>query len=176
MTNLKRCDKMTEKDVSKDEMYKIQRKFAVNGFNSTWDYLDKAKLSDDEELEMLELAHSSRYHWSAIGQPKNFAIGDWQVSRAYAKINEGNLSLKYAKRCLKTTLDNKLEPNYLSAYEGIARAYAVLNDFKKASEYIAKAEQELTKVTDEEDRKIYAPQIAETKSMIKGFSNKSFEP
>ena len=146
-----------------DETHK---KFAKQCFNSTWDYLDKASLTPEEELKMLNLAHASRFHWSVVGTPNNNAVGDWQVSRVYAKLNEGKVSLKYAQSCLQLTLDNKIEELYLSAYEGIARAYAVLKDFQKAKMFILKAEEELKKVSDKEDREIYEPQITETKSMI----------
>lgn len=146
-----------------DEFHK---KFGKDCFNSCWNYLDKNSLSPEEELQMLGLAHASKYHWSFVGQPINFAISDWQISRAYAKINEGILSLKFAQSCLDITLNNKVEDLYLSAYEGIARAYAVIKNYDKAREFIQKAEKELEKVTDKEDREIYEPQINETKSII----------
>ena len=150
-----------------DNLNEIHLSLAKKCFNSTWEFLDKNDLTTAEEMEMLKFAHASRYHWSFIGGPKHFAIGDWQISRAYAKINEGSLALKYAQNCLETTLENKVESGYLSAYEGIARAYAVVQDYENAKEFILKAEQELEKVTDKEDREIYEPQIKETKAMIK---------
>jgi len=152
---------------SKDNLDEIHKKFGKSCFNNCWNYLDKSSLSPEEELKMLELAHSSQYHWSFVGGPREFAISNWQVSRAYAKINEGNLSLNYAQRCLSITLKNKIDDGYLSAYEGIARAYAVVKDFPKAKEFIAKAEKEFEKITDKKDREIYGPQIKETKAMIK---------
>ena len=149
-----------------DNLDTIHLELAKKCFNSTWEFLDKTDLTTTEEMEMLKLAHASRYHWSFIGKPKHFAIGDWQISRAYAKLNEGSLALKYAQSCLDTTLENKVESGYLSAYEGIARAYAVVKDYEKAKEFIAKAEKELEKVSDKKDREVYEPQIKETKAMI----------
>lgn len=158
---------MNSKTSDSDNLNEIHKKFAINCFNNCWDYLDKSSLSPEEELKMIELAHTSRHHWSFVGGPRQFAVGDWQISRAYAKINEGSLSLKFAQSCLDITLENKLENNYLSAYEGIARAYAIKKDYSNAKEFIAKAEKELEKVTDKEDREIYEPQIHETRAMIK---------
>jgi hypothetical protein len=143
------------------------KQFAKKGFNTTWKYLDKENLTDDEALTMLSLAYMSAYHWNEVGTPRNKAVSDWQISRAYAKLLEGKLSLKHAERCLKITLDNKVEDNYLSAYEGIARAYAVNKDYPNATKYIKLAEEELKKVTDKEDLEVYEPQIKETKAMIK---------
>lgn len=149
-----------------NESYKTQRKYAVDCFNNAWNYLDKHSLTPEEELTMLDLAHTSSFHWSKIGKPRNFAVGAWQISRCYTKINDGFMALKYAEKCLKITVDNKVEDNYLSAYEGIARAYAVLKDYENAKKYIAKAEDELGKITDKEDRDIFEPQIKDTKSII----------
>lgn len=148
------------------ESYKVQRKFAVNCFNNAWDYLDKQSLTPEEELVMLDLAHASSFHWSKIGKPRNFAVGAWQISRCYTKINDGLMALKYAKKSLKITIDNKVEDNYVSAYEGIARAYAILEDYENAKKYIELAEKEFKKITDKDDRALYEPQIKDTKSMI----------
>lgn len=158
---------MTNNSDSNTNLNELHAKLVKKCFNITWDYLDKNSLTPTEEMELLRLVHASRYHWSFVGGPRQFAVGDWQISRAYAKINEGTLALKYAQSCLDITLENKLDDNYLSAYEGIARACALVQDYDKAKKFITKAEKELEKVTDDEDRAIYEPQIRETKRMIK---------
>ena len=33
---------------------------------------------------MLHAAHASRFHWGEVGEPVNFARGEWQISRVYA--------------------------------------------------------------------------------------------
>lgn len=157
---------MTTKSESKESLDETHKKFAVECFNNAWDYLDKDNLTPDEELTMLSLAHASRFHWSKIGKARNFAVGDWQISRCYTKINDGLSALKFAESCLTITLNNKIEDHYVSAYEGIARAYATLKDYANAKKFIEKAEKELEKVTDKEDRAIYEPQIKDTKSLI----------
>lgn len=157
---------MTTKNDS-DQDKEVHRKFAKECFNKTWDFLDKESLTAEEELEMLNTAHTSRFHWSKIGTPQNLAISDWQVSRCYTKINDGFLGLKFAQKCLDLVLDNKIEDMYVSGYEGIARAYAILRDYDNARKYIIKAEEELEKVTDKEEYAIYEPQVKETKSLIK---------
>src|SRR6266581_7305438 len=57
---------------------------------------------------MLHLAHASRYHWSFVGTARNLAVGDWQISRVYAALNQSDLDLHFAKTSLeiveKTTL------------------------------------------------------------------------
>lgn len=155
----------TQNDSNQDE--EIHRKYAKDCFNNAWNFLDKDTLTAQEELEMLNMAHTSRFHWSKIGTPRNLAISDWQISRCYTKVNDGISALKFAQSSLNLFLDNKIEDLYVSAYEGIARAYAILKDFKNAKKYISKAEEELKKVTEKEDLNILEPQVKETKSLIK---------
>ena len=158
---------MTTKSESKESLDATHKKLAVECFNGAWDYLDKSSLTPEEELTMLSLAHASRFHWSKIGKARNFAISDWQVSRCYTRINDGVSALKFAERSVKLILDNKIEDIYVSAYEGVARAYAILGDYLNAKKYIESAEKELAKVTEKEDLAILEPQVKDTKSLIK---------
>lgn len=145
----------------------VHKKLGKECFNKAWEYLDKSSLTSEEELIMLNLAHTARFHWSKFGTPRNYAISDWQISRCYAKINDGVSALKYAQSNLKLLLDNKIEDLYVSGYEGLARAYAIIKDYKNAKKYISIAEEELSKVTDKEDIAIFEPQINDTKLLIK---------
>ena len=157
---------MTTKSEFKDELTKKHKKFAADCFNSAWDYLGKSSLTEEEERTMLNIAHASAFHWSKIGSAKNFGIGDWQISRCYTKINDGLSALKFAQSSYHHIIDNKIEDLYVSAYEGLARAYAVLRDYDKAKEFVLKAEKELEKVTEEEDRAVFEQQLKDTKSLI----------
>ncbi|MHA1983312.1 MAG: hypothetical protein ACW967_03080 [Candidatus Hodarchaeales archaeon] len=157
---------MNDKEPTKEEMDKLHRKFGVKWYNKTWDYLDKQKLTPDEELEMLSIAHASIQHWSYIGKPNNFATGYWQMSRVYTILKEGNLALRYAKLCLELTENNDIKSLVLSANEGMARAYAILNEKEKAQSYLDRAYKEYDTLTDEEDKKIYIDQLEDTKSLI----------
>jgi hypothetical protein len=33
---------------------------------------------------MIHSAHASRYHWQAVGDASDKAIGEWQISRVYS--------------------------------------------------------------------------------------------
>lgn len=152
--------------MSKTE-HDFHRKIAANCFNRTWDYLEKKNRSPDDDQIMLNLAHASRYHWSLIGKPWNFTTGDWQISRVYAALNQPELALSFAKAALEMSEKNNLSERLASAYEGMARAYAVAKDYPLAREFVNKARQQLRAVSlDDEDRKTYADQIDETERMI----------
>jgi tetratricopeptide (TPR) repeat protein len=145
----------------------FHRKVAVHCFNQAWDYLDKRRSPGDDRL-ILHLAHASRYHWGIVGTPRNEAIGDWQLSRVYAALGEPKLSLKFAKASLETCEANGLTDIIHTAYEGMARAYAVAGDYGNARECLKKARQHLAMLTlGKEERDTYLRQIDETESLVK---------
>jgi len=153
--------------MSQDEN-EFHKKTAKKCFNETWDYLDKKNRTAEDEQQMLHLAHASRYHWSFIGNTGNFAVGDWQLSRVYAALNEPRLALHFAKSALEITQKNSLSENLPSAYEGMARAYAVAKEKRSAMDYIRKARETLDKTKmSKEDKKVYADQIGETEALLK---------
>ncbi len=146
----------------------FHRKTARECFNGAWDYLDKKDRNVHDEQRMLDLAHASRYHWSFVGNAGNFAVADWQVSRVYAELNQPHLALHFARTALETCQKNNLSENLTSAFEGMARAYAVAKDYQSARDYISKAREQLRLSTaDDEDKKVYSDQIRETEELIR---------
>jgi len=146
------------------------RKVAAECFNRTWDYLNQKNRNPDDDQMMLNLAHASRYHWSIIGKPLNFAIGDWQISRVYSALNQPDLAIHFASTSLETCLKNSISGWLLaSVYEGMARAYVANKDYRLAGEYLDKARQQLrSEDVDEEDLETVSHQIDETERMING--------
>jgi hypothetical protein len=145
----------------------FHRKIARECFNETWNYFDRRARDARDEQTMLHLAHASRYHWSHVGNAQNFAIGDWQISRVYAAINQPHLALNFAKSALEICEKDNLSEVIISAYEGIARAYAVAKDRQSAKNYINKAREQLARSTaDDKDKKVYSEQIRETEELM----------
>ncbi len=145
----------------------FHRKTARECFNRAWDYLDKKDRDAHDEQLMLHLAHASRYHWGLAGNARNLAVGDWQISRVYATLNQPDLALHFARTALETCQKNNLSEILSSGYEGMARAYAIAKDYKSARNYINKAREQLRVTTvDDEDKKIYSDQIRETEELI----------
>lgn len=137
-----------------------QRALASALFNRVWELLEKSDRSRSEDDEMVNAAHASRYLWGGVGDRKNFAIGDWQISRVYSVVGRGEPAVHHARRCLDHAGEVEGEPWLLaSAYEALARAYAVGGDRAAAEEWKIKAEQRLEQVTDPDDREIVARDI-----------------
>jgi hypothetical protein len=146
----------------------FHRKTAVACFNKTWDFLDQKARSREEDLQMLHAAHTSRYHWGYIGNPHNFAIGDWQISRVYAALNEPSLALNFAKSALELMEKNGLSDILCTGYEAMARAHAVAKNFGASKDYLKRAREQLAKTNiDDEAQKIYSQQIDETEALIR---------
>jgi DNA-binding transcriptional MerR regulator len=138
-----------------------QRALAAALFNRVWELLEKSDRTRSEDDEMVNAAHASRYLWGGVGDQKNFAIGDWQVSRVYSVLGRGEPAIHHARRCLDHAGEVEGEPWLLaSAYEALARAYAVAGDRAAAGEWKIKAEQRLEQVTDADDREVVARDIA----------------
>jgi len=146
----------------------FHRKTAVECFNRTWDYLEKKDRTVHDDHLMLHLAHTSRYHWSFVGTPRNLAIGDWQVSRVYAALAQSDLSVHFASASLEIVEKNNLVDIVPTAFEAMARAFACGRNYKLAREFIEREKKELETVSlDEEDKRIYSSQIRDTEAMIK---------
>ena len=149
-----------------EQELEFHRKIAKQCFNKTWDYLEKKNRTPDDDRQMLILAHTSRYHWGLVGNARNLAVGEWQISRVYADLKQAEPSLLFAKSSLDLTIKNNLSEIMPSAYEGMARAYAVAQQPQLARDYIVKARKELESIEGKEDKKIYADQINETESLF----------
>src|SRR5260370_30347084 len=85
------------RDLMSPSEREFHRKAAVECFNKTWKYLEKRHRTSGDDRLMLNLAHSSRYHWNLVGKASNFAIGDWQISRVYSTLNQPDLAIHFAR-------------------------------------------------------------------------------
>ena len=132
-----------------------QRAVAVALFNRVWELLEKPDRTGADDDELVNAAHASRHHWTSIGTPKHLAIGDWQISRAYSTLGRAEPAVHHARRCLDNATTVTDEPWLLaSAYEGLARAYAVAGDRAAAQEWKAKAQTQIALDPDPDNREI----------------------
>lgn len=135
------------------------RALAVAAHNGCWDLLERERTAL-EDLELLELALTSRHHWRAAGGARELAIADWMVARCLAAIGDGPLSLRFAN----TALDEQPAdaPAWLRAslLEGVARAHAACGDQAARDEFATRAAAALAEEHDTEDRELIASQLA----------------
>lgn len=152
--------------MSKSER-EFHKKTAARCFNETWDYLVKKVRTEKDNQKMLQLVHTSRFHWGLVGTPRNEAVGDWQISRVYAALKQPHLSLLFAESSMEICKREGLSEILVTAYEAVARAYAVAEDYVFASKHLKLARDQLkTLGLGAEARKVYASQIDETEKLI----------
>lgn len=145
----------------------FHRKTGARCFNEAWKYLEKNRRNARDDRCLLSLVHASRFHWSLVGTPRNQAVGDWQISRAYAALGQPELALQFARSSLELCQKNDLSELEGTAYEAMARAYAVAKDARTAGRYLKKAREHLdASSADDEDRRIFLGQIRATERMI----------
>jgi hypothetical protein len=131
----------------------VERQLAVDLFNGTWELMDASDRSPDDDLRMLHMAHASRHHWAQVGQPVNFARGEWQVSRVYAVLGRSEPARFHAQRCLEICEEHGIGDFDLAyAYEALARAAAVAGDGPERERRLEQARMAAEAVADPEDR------------------------
>ncbi len=151
--------------MSEERKYTLReghQNFAVTLFNHVWELLEKESRTREDDDRMVHTAHASRFHWGEIGEPRNLAVGEWQISRVYATLKRAESALRHARRCLEIIRENDIRGFFLaSAYEGMARAYSVAGERKECGKYIDLAKAEGKLVEDKEDRDLLFSQLRE---------------
>ncbi len=139
------------------------RFFSGDCFNRAWDLLDKPDRTPAEAEEMIHLAHASMWHWSQRPdcQPRNLAVGYWQLSRVYAVNREAPQAAMYGVHSLEASRD---QGPFLTAYahEALARAAAVAGDRATMERHLTEARALLSQVTDPEERGLLEADLGST--------------
>jgi hypothetical protein len=129
---------------------------SING--RVWELLQKTSRSQDEDDEMLHAAHACTYHWKFVGNAVHRQRGEWLISHVHVVLGHANEALRHAERCFEITQSNKdlmQDFDIAYAFEGIARAQAMLGDEKMALQFYDLAQQAGTAIADDEDRSIF---------------------
>jgi len=149
-------------DPGEEDVARWQRTLASRAFNRTWELLDAADLTREQEEEMLAATFTQRHHWYQVGDARNHAIADWQVSRVAAVLGYADLARRFGERSLEVAIENGLDAFVVGfAHEAIARAAADVDDVETFNEHLELARAALDEVEDDEDRDILAADLAE---------------
>jgi hypothetical protein len=121
---------------------KLHRKIAIDLFNHTWALIERQDRTPDDDAEMVNAAHTSRWHWSRSAgcEPKNLAIAEWQISHVYAISQRAEPARHHARQSLQICRKHGLGDYLLAyAYEALARGAAVAGDDVDCEEWLEKA-------------------------------------
>jgi len=136
----------------------IQREFAREAHEKAWELLETEGRTADQDGAMIEAAHVSAYHWTAVGSGLNHQRAQWLLSRVYSVLGMGERALYHARRCQALTdqhQDLMLDFDRAFALEGLARAHAVAGDLEQAAAYMRQAEAAGGKISDADDRNYF---------------------
>ncbi|MEA1902968.1 MAG: hypothetical protein U9N56_05510 [Actinomycetota bacterium] len=147
---------------SDQDVAQWHRTFGPQAFNHTWTLLDLDELTREQEEEMLASTFAQRYHWYYAGEPKNWAVADWQVSRVTAVLGYAELARRFGQRSLDLAEEHDLGPFVKGfAHEAIARAAADVDDVETFTEHLEAARALLTEISDSEERGVLEADLAE---------------
>lgn len=147
-------------DPGVEEITRWHRTFAPRFFNHTWDLMDRPALTSDEVDEMLASAFAQRAHWYQVGDARNRAIADWQVSRAAVRAGYPDLARRFAERSLRVAAD--LDPFVAAfAHDAMARAASLVDDVDSFTEHMQAARRLVDEIGDPEERKVLLADLDE---------------
>jgi tetratricopeptide (TPR) repeat protein len=147
--------------MSEEKVYtetEAHRHFAIQFHGMTWDLLDKAERTTEEDERMLYSAFASCRHWLEAGSGVNHQRGEWMIARVYSVLGLGEAAVRHANRCLELTEDHAGEMEDFDkafAYEAVARANAIAGNRDEALKYIELAEKSGQAIADKEDKVIF---------------------
>lgn len=149
-------------DPNPEDIAAWHRTFAPRAFNHTWTLLDADALTGEQEEEMLATTFAQRYHWYAVGEPRNWAIADWQVARVATVLGYFDLARRFASSSLELGEKYDLGPFIEGfAHEALARAAAMVDDVDTFTEHLELAKASLADIDDPEERDALASDLAE---------------
>ena len=147
---------------SAEETASWHRTFAPTAFNHTWTLLDAIDRSRAQEEEMLSSAFAQRYHWYEVGEARNWAIADWQVSRVAAVLGYADLARRFGETSLELAEEHALGPFVKGfAHEAIARAAADVDDVTTFTEHLELAKAQMAAIEDAKERDALSSDLAE---------------
>jgi len=138
------------------------REFSVSAHNQALDILYSANPTPEEIASLIELAHVAHWHWfrREDNTPQNISVALWVLSRAYSANGIGKLALEYAQSSLATIENEELLPSFYGyCNEALARAYLLLGDKDKATEFVAVARDISTRVPNPQAKEYLLDQI-----------------
>ncbi len=129
------------------------RAIAVETFNETWALLERDDRTTEDDLDMVGLTLTSRYHWRLAGDPRNHAMSDWQASRVFASIGEAELARAFADAAIDRCAEHELDAFMTGfAEEALARALLVGGDKRGARAVLERARHLEAAIDDDEER------------------------
>jgi hypothetical protein len=135
--------------------------FAIETFNGAWELIEKPDRTAADDALMLERAFASRWHWSFVGGPEQFATGDWQIAHVASLLGYGWMAQFYARRAFEICeREGWGDWQRASMLEGMARAAAAAGDAEEHARYYSLATDAVAAIAEDGEREVIASQLA----------------
>jgi len=131
------------------------RYFAMDCNNRAW-ALAVQDRSAEEDVEMLNAAHASAYHWNLVGGEIHRMRAAMLLAEVHALVGLGESALDHADRMRDYFLDLEETPDWELAFVHTVHAHAaaVAGDAALHQASFEAAEQAIEDIADAEDRRI----------------------
>jgi len=90
-----------EKTMTQDEMKQFHEALAPALFNASWDLLEKADRTIDDENKLINIVHASLFHWRQVGKRFHIMRGEWMIAHVYTILGQKEPALYHAQNCLR---------------------------------------------------------------------------
>ncbi|MGZ5278843.1 MAG: hypothetical protein ACXWC9_02810 [Pseudobdellovibrionaceae bacterium] len=110
--------------------YREGKKLADEARDASLRLQGQARLSREEESQMITASQACVFIWTRVGTPLQVARAHWVTSRAFCKLEDQKFSLLHAQMCDFYTKQSRDRKDYDEAYamEALARASALRGD------------------------------------------------
>lgn len=141
-------DKMT-----KEEALALHQQMGIEYFNQSWELLEKPDRTKADEDVLINLVHTSLYHWRQLDQPINILRGEWMIAHVYTLLKHKESALYHANNTLQWADTAKATDWDLAyAYEAMARAQALNGNKAEYQQYYEMAVKAGKDIKEEGDR------------------------
>ncbi len=141
-------------DLNKEDSAEWHRYFAALTNNRAWALSTQVR-TIKEDLEMLNVAHASAYHWSSVGNELNRMRAVMLLAEVHALLNLGSSAFKFAEE-MKAFFTSNETPDWELAFTHIIHAHAsyIVGNKNEHANSFAYAVQAIADIADEEDRAV----------------------
>jgi hypothetical protein len=143
-------------------MLEGDRETAAALYNRCWELLEDPARGPEGDAELVTSAFTSRWHWCRIGASREVAVANWMAARALGEVGAHDLAVLFAQGGVDAA--DAETPDWLAASlaEGLARAKLQRGD-PDAAAALARADDLVAAIVDDEDRDVVAAQLDETR-------------
>ena len=152
---------MSESPTDAPDIAAEHRAWGARTNGRVWELLELDERTADDNRELVDAAHASRWHWRHGGEVINEQRAEWLLSRVYAVLGDGPAALGHAAACWELTEAADLAGFDLAyACEAMYRAYAVLGERDDAEVWHERALDVGADIPDAEDRELFEADLA----------------